>query len=67
MPKDSKRTNEEGTCLYCGARLHPTPYHAEPGATGYRGQGYFCTMTCGWRFGLAFAGNGRRLTPEAER
>jgi hypothetical protein len=30
---------------------------------GDYGDGFFCGLRCGYRFGVAFAGNGRRLQP----
>jgi hypothetical protein len=66
MPRRIKRTNAPGTCLYCGARLVPWPYASGAGGDGYRGQGHFCTLSCGWCFGLVVARDGRRLTPHRE-
>lgn len=42
-------------------------YHSEFKPTGevrvgYRGDQTFCTLTCGYSFGLAFAQHGQRLT-----
>jgi hypothetical protein len=36
-----------------------TPVHEKP---GYLGDGHFCSLGCGYRFGLGFAKIGKRLT-----
>lgn len=72
------RTNEPRTCLWCGAKLRPqyeTVYNTEThrwdrterviGYGPYR-EGFFCTLTCGYRFGRAMAKAGGRLAPFKE-
>jgi len=50
-----RRPTGHKTPLYKYVESHPRTVY------GYRGQGYFCTMTCGWRFGLVMARTGCRL------
>lgn len=60
------RTNKPGTCLFCGRKLraYRFPHHFEnPDRRGDYGDNAFCGLRCGYRFGLAFAVLGRRLTP----
>lgn len=60
------RTNEPGTCLYCGEKLRAYKYpdlFANPDRRGDYGDNAFCGLRCGYRFGLAFAMLGRRLDP----
>lgn len=57
---DKPRTNEPGTCLFCGAKLQ------DPWRSGHFGRGNaFCTLDCGYRFGLACAASGVRLNVRA--
>lgn len=68
-------SNQEDTCLWCGADLpHPKRYHGRNGrgvptnlhpveVGGYESNGFFCTIGCGYQFGLTFAKQGRRLAP----
>jgi hypothetical protein len=57
------RTNEPDTCLYCGEKLKEAKYSPKTGNKGYANRGYFCTLTCGWRFGVAAAKHGFKLQP----
>lgn len=41
----------------------PDGYHYD-GVPGYMGNGYFCTMTCAYRFACASAKHGIRLSPK---
>jgi len=50
-----KRTNAEGTCLWCGRRLRK-------GVGDYRDEA-FCGLRCGYMFGVAAATNQFRLKP----
>lgn len=54
------RTNTEGTCLYCGAKLRPAK-HRDDGRLGAYADNAFCTMRCGYAFGVAAASNAFRL------
>jgi hypothetical protein len=49
----------DGRCLWCGGPLRKPPGLSD---VGYSGRGHFCTLGCGWHFGLWFARQGRRLT-----
>lgn len=61
-------SNEPGTCLWCGNKLRKES-HSSAAAYGRPddrnlgdyGDGVFCGLRCGYRFGQAFAGFGRRL------
>lgn len=50
---------EPPLCHNCGEPLKPYPYLAEPHAKeqqqvwGYNGNNLFCTMRCGFQFGIA--------------
>ncbi len=66
-------TNLSHTCLWCGRRLGwwLSKKHGQEWASiypdktgrGYRGDGLFCSITCGYLFARAFARLGRRLAP----
>jgi len=61
------RTNEPGTCLYCGAKLR-APTYGKPGdgegvALGAYMDNAFCTLRCGYRFGVTAAQLKFRLMP----
>ena len=55
------RTNEHGTCLWCGAVLKKNKYMLGLGLGSY-GDDCFCYLRCAYRFALAMARSGRRLT-----
>jgi hypothetical protein len=79
-----RRTNEPGTCLWCGVKLkHETrkeyelfenglPNYGKPtgrrvnifDAPGYAGNSWFCTLSCGYKFGCNAAFNGYRFVKE---
>ena len=50
-------TNAPNTCLWCGRRL-PRAYGDR---RGYRGNGYLCSLRCGFQFGVRFAELGHRF------
>lgn len=71
-------SNKPDTCLWCGIRLEHKPIYRRNAAgrllwpkriVGYRERGgydennLFCTLACGYQFGLAFAQAGQRLQP----
>lgn len=56
-------TNEPGTCLWCGHKLHKAKYL---GGYGYCGENCFCTLTCGYLFAVDAAKNGYRFKPESD-
>ena len=60
---DFGASNKSGTCLWCGRKLRPSPYRDDKSRVGYLGMGYFCTLGCGWQFGVATARLGQRLKP----
>jgi hypothetical protein len=71
-PPADTRTNAEGDCLWCGKRLKPSRIHsstaADAGLDGSRlfgayADGRFCTMRCGYAFGVWAAHLGFRLAP----
>jgi hypothetical protein len=51
----------DGHCLWCGKKLTRAKYDPDPAALGYQGNGLFHSIECGYRFGLWFARQGRRL------
>lgn len=57
-------SNEAGTCLWCGDKLRKG--RNKRGGLGDYGDGYFCGLRCGYSFGKAFAGFGRRLNPRGK-
>lgn len=70
--KDFGATNEADTCLWCGCKLYRSGAFRELGETGpkkfsfdgrkgYRGSGLFCSLNCGYGFGLSAARGGVRL------
>lgn len=52
-----KRTNNPGTCLYCGVKL--TRKYEK--ALGAYADNAFCSQRCGYIFGISCAVNGSRL------
>ena len=48
-------TNESSTCLWCGSKLKPWIEDEPERGLGYFGDDVFCTLRCGWQFGLWFA------------
>lgn len=74
-------TNEPGTCLWCGCKLRrkrkhewdekqqkmmPTSSYHYDGVPGYRGNGFFCTLGCAFRFACSSARGGVRLHPKTK-
>lgn len=57
------RTNEPGTCLWCGRKLPKSTNTFEPERRGRFGDNAFCGIQCGYEFGLTFAISGARLKP----
>lgn len=55
-----------GTCLWCGRKLRPYRFRdkslpREEWPLGDYGDGHFCGLTCGYRFGKRLADLGKRL------
>jgi len=50
---DFDASNLAGSCLWCGRRLRATSY--APTQRGDYGDGFFCGLRCGWRFGVESA------------
>jgi hypothetical protein len=57
------RTSKPGTCLWCGRKLRLAKAAQFRGTTnrGDYGDNAFCTLRCGYQFGVAMAKNDRRL------
>lgn len=58
--RDFAATNQPDTCLWCGRKLHGA-VPCFPEYAGYDDDGYFCTLRCGYRFGVRMAELGKRL------
>jgi hypothetical protein len=56
--KVKARTNEPGTCLWCGERARKDGFRHDP-----TGNKQFCTVRCAMLFGEAAALNGFRFAP----
>lgn len=66
--RDGAPSNKPGTCLNCGTNL-PRPksqylYEVHGLARGAYSDNAFCTMRCGYAFGVKMAAAGYRLVPE---
>lgn len=60
-PRDEiHRTNEPGTCLWCGKKLRKSKIH-NGAFKGDYSDNAFCGLRCGYSFGVTFASLGRRL------
>jgi hypothetical protein len=59
------RSNEPGTCLWCGKPLRKTRYDTE-GNRGDYADNAFCGLRCGYSFGVTFASLGKRLNERIE-
>lgn len=57
---DFHATNKPDTCLWCGKRLPA----ARNGRRGYYGNGFFCTLSCGYLFAVTAARDGTRMKPK---
>lgn len=59
----SDRTNQIGTCLFCGTKLSPYPYPDNTDQVPLRdyADNAFCRMRCAQRFGQHAARLGFRL------
>ncbi len=69
------RTNEPGTCLWCGRKLHKhfsrdwpiNQLHPSESKTldgyGDYADNAFCGLHCGYEFGISMAAGGKRLGP----
>jgi len=55
------RTNNHGTCLWCGTKLAPPSYGKKDGRLGPYRDNAFCTLRCGYAFGVTMARLGERL------
>ena len=55
------RTNEPGTCLWCGRKLRK--FHLNDGSKGDYGDNAFCGLRCGYSFGVTMAELGKKLMP----
>lgn len=67
--KQINRTNEHGTCLYCGTKLRAYKYpehFSNPDRRGDYGDNAFCGLRCGYQFGLTMAVLGKRLVPRKD-
>ena len=70
--EEAKRTNEPGTCLWCGLKLHAYPWRdaswwdGPKDAKGYYGDGFFCGLKCAKGFAVVLARAGHRLMPEKQ-
>ena len=62
-------TNEPETCIWCGRKLRgkKTWLFERYGKLGDYADGYFCTLRCGYDFGLTLATKGERLRPKVSR
>lgn len=56
-----ERTNESGTCLWCGRKLRRNT--RDPEHFGDYADNAFCGLRCGYAFGVIAARNGFRLKP----
>lgn len=58
--------NKSDYCLWCGNKLKKDIYVQQhyPGQLGYKGNGAFCSLRCGFNFGVTTAANGTRLKKE---
>jgi hypothetical protein len=67
-PKRFGATNKPWSCLWCGRDLKvPQFAHVyKTGTVGFEADDHFCTQRCGYEFGLAMAGLGKRLQPKQE-
>lgn len=66
--RQANPTTLPGRCIWCGYKLrreshHSAAAHNREAALGDYGDGVFCGLRCGYQFGQAFAGFGRRLNP----
>ncbi|MBC8142643.1 MAG: hypothetical protein H7Y38_14525 [Armatimonadetes bacterium] len=57
-PRPIRRTNEPGTCLWCGTKLAKRRYTDD---LGQRGDNAFCNLSCGYLFGVHMAIAGERF------
>lgn len=75
--RDFNPSNRPFTCLWCGRKIGMESirnYACEPGekltstVVGKRfsgqGDGYFCSLRCGYQFGTSLAVRGTRLQPK---
>ena len=46
-------------CVYCGKRLPIYPWSSDRARYGYNAHGVFCSLSCGYYYGLAAAGGGK--------
>lgn len=67
-PEGEDHSYNSGECAQCGHRFNPTKLHRTIvnktpifDAPGYMGNGQFCTLRCGYQFGLCCARSGERL------
>jgi hypothetical protein len=58
------RTNEPGTCLWCGLKLRRSS--SWPERVGHYGDNAFCGHRCGYEFGVMAAVLGFRLKPRKD-
>ena len=47
--KSFAHKGKPGTCLWCGDKLHP---ENEGGIGGYRDNGHFCSLRCGYQWAV---------------
>ena len=57
------RTNAPGTCLYCRAKLGKSRTGRPAEDRGDYADNAFCTLRCGYSFGVIMAKGGKRLIP----
>jgi hypothetical protein len=62
--KKISRTNEPGTCLWCGNKLKRAPHR--PDALGPYADNSFCSMQCGYEFGITAVVLHFRLEPRSD-
>lgn len=67
-------SNQPDTCLWCGRKLRAyrfrdllEPNGINPDARGAYADDSFCSMRCGYEFGLAMVRNGHRLAKRVSR
>lgn len=61
-----RRTNDEGTCIWCGRKLRLKLYNNTQENRGDYMDNAFCGLRCGYSFGVALASHGYRLQPRSD-
>lgn len=63
--KENHYRGQPGTCRWCGDRLRKEDPDYEFG--GYRGNGRFCSLRCGYQWAVAYLGTPATTPSESER